>query len=78
MWFLENNILTEYQSGFRKNWSTTNQLIRLESYIRDIRRENVVSVFFDLGKAYDATWKYGILHDLHEAGIRGRLPYFIS
>jgi len=26
----------------------------------------------------DTTWKYGILCDLHEAGIRGRLPDFIS
>jgi len=36
LWFLENNkILTEYQSGFHKNRSTTDQLIRLESYIRE-------------------------------------------
>jgi len=53
---------------------TINQLIRLETYIREafIRREHVVSVFFDLEKAYDTTWKYGILRDLHEAGMRGR------
>jgi len=37
-----------------------------------------MSVFFDLEKAYDTTWKYGILRDLHESGIRGRLPDFIS
>jgi len=81
VWFLENNnILTGYQSGFRKNRSTTDQLIRLESYIREafIRREHVVLVFFDLENAYDLTWKYGILRDLHEAGIRDRLPDFIS
>ena len=81
MWFLEKNkILTEYQSGFRKSRSTTDQLVRLESYIREafVRREHVVSVFFDLEKAYDTTWKYGILRDLHEAGLRGRLPDFIS
>jgi len=66
VWFLENNSsLTEYQSGFRKNRSTTDQLIRLESYICEafVRGEYVVSVFFD------TTWKYGILRDLHEAGI---------
>jgi len=53
MWFLENNnIFTEHQSGFRKSRSTTDQLIRLESYIREafVRREPVVSVFFDLEK----------------------------
>ena len=36
VWFLEkNNILTKYQSGFRKGQTTTDQLIRLESFIRD-------------------------------------------
>jgi len=81
VWFLENNnILTEYQSGFRKNRSTTDQLIRLESYIYEafVRREHVVSVFFDLEEAYATTWKYGLLRDLHEAGIQGRLPDFIN
>ena len=37
-----------------------------------------MSIFFDLEKAYDTTWKYGILKDLHEAGLRGRMPVFIS
>jgi len=61
VWLLHNNILKEYQSGFRKNWSTTDQLVRLESYIHEafITCEYVVSVFFDLEKeAYDTTWKY--------------------
>ena len=43
-----------------------------------VRREHVVSVFFDLEKAYDTTWKHGILRDLHGAGLRGRLPDFIG
>ena len=34
--------------------------------------------FFDLEKAYDTTWKYGILRDLFEARLRGRLPMFVS
>ena len=29
------NIISEYQSGFRKNRSTTDQLVRLESFIRN-------------------------------------------
>ena len=37
-----------------------------------------MSIFFDLEKAYDTTWKYGILRDLHESGLRGRMPIFIS
>ena len=36
VWFLEkNNSLTKYQSCFRKGQTTTDQLIRLESFIRD-------------------------------------------
>ena len=81
VWYLEcNNILTDIQCGFRKRRSTIDHLVRLESYIRDafLNKQEVVSVFFDLEKANDARWKYGILQDLHEAGLRGRVPQFIS
>jgi hypothetical protein len=37
-----------------------------------------VSIFFDLEKAYDTTWKYGILKDLFDMGLKGELPNFIS
>ena len=62
-WLLEtNNLLTNIQGGFRKNRSTVDHLVRLESFIRNgfINNQHVVSVFFDLEKAYDTTWKYGI------------------
>jgi Reverse transcriptase (RNA-dependent DNA polymerase) len=67
--------MTEFQSGFRKQRSTTDQMLRLETFIRVVfvRREHVVAVFFDLEKAYDTTWRYGILRDLHSAN----LPQFI-
>ena len=81
VWFLErNNLITKFQSGFRKQRSTTDQLVRFESLIRDafIKGEHVVSVFFDLEKAYDTTWKYGILEDLFNMGLRGRMPVFIK
>ena len=29
-------------------------------------------------KAYDTTWRYGILKDLHNFGMKGRLPNFIK
>ena len=37
-----------------------------------------MSVFFDLESAYDTTWKYGILRDLHDFDLGGRLPIFIA
>ena len=80
-WFLEyNNHISRFQSGFRSDRSTTDNLVRLETFIRDsfIKMEHVVAVFFDLEKAYDTTWRYGILKDIHKLGLRGRLPTFIE
>ena len=31
-----------------------------------------------LQKAYDTTWKYSILKDLHNIGLKGHLPNFIK
>ena len=72
VYYLEHNaILTEYQSGFRRHRSTIDQIIRLESVVREafIKKEHTVAIFFDLERAYDATWKYGIMRDLHQAGL---------
>ena len=32
---------------------------------------------FDLEKAYDTTWKYGIVKDQKNLGLEGRMPIFI-
>ena len=80
VWYLESNgLLTNIQCGFRQGRSTLDHLVRFESYIRNAfaKNEHVVSVFFDLEKAYD-TWKYGIMKDLFDMGIKGRLPLFLS
>ena len=76
VWYLEiNNLISPVQSGFRSERSTNDNLVRLETFIRDafVKKEHVVAVFFDLENAYDTTWKYGILRDLHELGVKGRL-----
>ena len=81
VWYLEkNNIITEFQSGFRHQRSTNDHLVRIETFIREafIKKEHLVAVFFDLEKAYDTTWKYGIMNDLHEIGLKGRLPIFVQ
>ena len=85
VWFLEtNNIITELQSGFRHQRSTNDHLVRLETFIGEafVKKEHLVAVFFDLEKAYlekayDTTWKYGIMNDLQEIGLKGRVPIFV-
>ena len=81
VWYIERNqILTAFRSGFRKHRSTTDHLVRLESFIREsfIRNQHVISVFFYLEKAYDTTWKYGNMKDLYDTGLRGHLPLLIQ
>ncbi|OOZ28992.1 hypothetical protein BOW34_12860, partial [Solemya velum gill symbiont] len=43
-----------------------------------LKKEHVVTVFFDLEKAYETTWQYGILKDLFDFELKGRLPVFIQ
>jgi len=73
-------IITHTKSGFRKGQSTTDQLLCLESFIREafIQKQHATAIFFNLEKAYDTTWKFGILKDLHDGGLRGLLPLFIA
>jgi len=63
-----------------KGRSTTDQLVRLESFVREafIQKQHAAAIFFHLKKAYDTTWKFAILKDLHNAGLRGQLPLFIA
>ena len=81
VWYLESNkLLTNVQCGFRSRCSTVDHLVRFETFCKEafIHNQHLVSVFFDLEKAYATTWKYGIMKDLHGFGLRGRLPNFIS
>ena len=80
IWTLEKKgLLSKLQCGFRKGRGTIDQLIRMETFVRDAfaNKDHLVAVFFDLQKAYDTTWKHGIMQDLHEMGFRGNLPIFI-
>ncbi|GFW87096.1 uncharacterized protein TNCV_5124501 [Trichonephila clavipes] len=71
--------ISPLQSGFRKSRSTLDNLVLLESQIKDafVRRNHLVSLFFDIEKAYDRTWRYGILRKMYDFGLRGNLPIFI-
>ena len=75
-----NKVLTNIQCGGRRGRSTLDHLVRLEAAIRKafLHREHFISIFFDLERAYDMTWRGGILQDLYDAGLRGLLPKFIA
>ncbi len=73
-------VLTPNQSGFRKHRSTLIHLLDLQENILSTfkQRQYLVSVFFDIEKAYDMAWKHGILQKLTSAGICGRLVQFAA
>jgi len=73
-------LLSNIQCGFRKHRSTIDHLVRFENYVKQAYANNkyVTAVFFDLEKAYDLTWRYGITRDMHRIGFRGYLPKFIG
>ena len=75
-WYFETKgLVTNMQTVIRKRRGTIDHLIQLETFIR---KQHLTAVFFDLEKPYDTTWKYGIMWDLHDLGLRGRLPMFIK
>ncbi|GFV06898.1 reverse transcriptase domain-containing protein [Trichonephila clavipes] len=65
-------------SGFHKGRSTLDNIITLENKFRNafVWRNHLVSIFFDIEKAYDRTWRYGILRTLFNFGLRGNLLTF--
>jgi len=81
MLYLErHNLISPVQNGFRKNGSTVDHIVRFESYLREafVRQSHTVAIFFDIDKAYDTTWKHGILQDLQNMHLKGHPPNFIK
>ena len=76
VWYLESkNLLSNRQFGFRKNRSTLDPLSLLTREIQNAMaiQSQSVAVFFDLEKAYDTTWRGGILKQLADWGIGGNM-----
>ena len=80
-WMAEHfQILNPSQSGFRKLHSSTDQILRLESYIRlHLRkRHHVLVVFFDLKSAFDSINYLALLHKLRSIGLQGNLLHWLE
>ena len=71
----EHEILTKYQSGFRPDDSTTNQLLEIHHIILENldKGKNFKFIFYDVSKAFDKVWHRGLQHKLKKYGISGNL-----
>ena len=78
--YLENNeLLANVQCGFRKNRATVDHLVRMDTYIMKsfVAGKVTVGVFFNLAKAYDTAWRYGVVKDIYNLGLRCRLSEYV-
>ena len=71
-------LIAREQFGFRRNRGTVDALVRLQNDVHLSRKNgnHTICVFFDMHKAYDTTWRYGILRSLHRMGIRGNMAQY--
>ena len=75
-----NKLFSSTQCGCRRNRTTLDHLVRMENEVRKsiALGEHQVSVFFDIEKPYDMTWRWGILRDLRDLGLKRYLPKYIE
>lgn len=74
-YYLESyEILEESQSGFRRDYSTLDNIFVLHSLIEILkrRRKKLYCAFIDFSKAYDKVWRTGLWQKLLKNGVNGK------
>ena len=77
--FVENELISKHQSGFRPGDSTINQLLAITDEIFQSFENNAETraAFLDISKAFDKVWHEGLLFKLKRSGITGNLHSLI-
>ena len=67
----QNNVLSEFQSGFRANHSTTTALLKITDDIRHAMdgKQATILTLFDFSKAFDCVYHPLLLFKLRNAGF---------
>ena len=73
--FIENDLISSIQSGFKSGYCCINQLISITHEIYKSFDEGleVRNVFFDKSEAFDNVWHGSIIFKLTQIGISGNL-----
>jgi hypothetical protein len=80
-WRLDrSNALPNFQAGFRHGYSTTDHILRLESFVKKSfnSSSNACTVFLDLTKAYDVTWVSALLFKLTRLKVTGPFLHWLK
>ena len=72
---MDNNLLIEQNSGFKREDSTVNPLLKnVHQISQDINSgKDTCFVFLNVSKAFDKVWYKGLLFKLRQLGIAGTL-----
>ena len=75
-----NNLFNTDQSGFRKNRSTIDHILRIQNDITNSihQKKLTIGIFLDFKKAFDLLWKDGLLIKLKQLGIQGKMYRWIE
>lgn len=67
----EKNIISIFQSGFRKKRQTTDNLLYFIQKVYEAFDSNdkICSIVFDIQKAFDKVWHKGLIYKLHKLNI---------
>lgn len=70
-WVEQNKILTEFQSGFRKNYATTDNIYNLASIVnlKLSEKKKVYAFFVDFKAAFDNISRQALIYKLFQMGI---------
>ena len=76
-----NNLLSNYQFGFRKNHRTTDNIFILKTLINKYlkhKKQNIYACFVDFTKAFDTIDRNSLLYKLYQKGIGGKFYNLIK
>jgi len=79
-WMESNHYFNKSQSGFRKQRSTIDQIMRLADAAHKAvnNRRYTVAVMLDLEKAFDLVWHDGLLYKMEKMGLNGNILNFMT
>ena len=76
-WLEQNGKIDEEQGGFRAKRGCVDQMFVLTEIIQHRKQlkssKPTWTAFIDFSKAYDVTWRNGMLKRLHDLGVRGKM-----
>ena len=77
---IENNLISQHQSGFKPGDSCINQLLSIthEIHLSFDDGFDDRNVFLDISNAFDKVWHDGLIFKLKQNGISGNLLNLLS